>query len=155
MAAPFPKVSDSVDWVWGLRMCFSSKAPGEAADAVSMVGSTRWEPVALGIAAAGGELRLPKEELVPFLAPVADAVWAGQCCDPSRACPSSALPTTPGSVGESVGVLLVVTVFGSTDGMDMEGAEVVLAMKDFQNPVLSDPLRNIEMHYLFFPPNIR
>lgn len=89
---------------------------------------------------------------MPFLAPMADEVWAGQCCDPSCPCPSSAVPTTPGSVGESVGVLLVVTVFGSTDGMDMEGAEVVLAMKDFQNPVLSAPLRNIEMHYLFFTP---
>lgn len=112
-------------------------------------------PVAPGIAAAGGELGLPKEELVPFLAPMADEVWAGQCCYPSRPCPSSAVPTTPGSSGESVGVLLVVTVFGSTDGMEMEGAEVVLAMKDFQNPVLSDPLRNIEMHYLCFSLNIR
>lgn len=37
-------------------------------------------------------------------------------------------------------MLLVVTVFGNTDGIEVE---VVLAVRNFQNPVVNHPLRNI------------
>lgn len=45
-----------------------------------------------------------------------------------------------GVLGRSVGMLLVVTVFGNTDGIEVE---VVLAVRNFQNPVVNHPLRNI------------
>lgn len=66
-----PGVSDSVDLVWGPRMCVSSKCPSETAAA--SLGTPHWEPLLQGSQLQG---ELPKE-LVPSLASEVDSVWAG------------------------------------------------------------------------------
>lgn len=122
-------------------MCVSSKCPSETAAA--SLGTPHWEPLLQGSQLQG---ELPKE-LVPSLASEVDSVWAG-------------LPRVPAQQKHSCECLgdvwgrLLLSVFGSPDVIEWEGAEVVLGMRKscpFQNSAVSIPPRNIKIHYLISP----